>query len=242
MKQPLHWIYFLLGVLGVCCSACTTDVDLEALRKHPKLVLNSRLAAGDTVSARITRTWFYTEDQPDILLLDAEVDLYVSGEWKERMTWQPTDSRYGRGGCFLSTYRAASGDRLRIEASHPTYEKAWAEVTIPVASLLSDVQLSSRTYPYPEETWIVTDFDVTLQDDSAAKNYYLLKLEEGYSLDSVSPSGPVYSWNSLSLDFSRDPVFANQTTALDQFFGHDGSSDANGGYLLTIYSTERNMY
>lgn len=229
MKPSLHGVYFLLGGLIVACwSACTTEVDLKALRKPPKLVLNSRLAAGDTVTARVTRTWFYTEKQPDILLPDAEVSLYVDGEWKERMRWQPADRRYGREGCFLSAYRAASGDRIRIEASAPGYEKSWAEVTIPAASPLSDVQLSSRTYSYPGHTRIVTDYDLTLRDDPAEKNYYIVELEEGYRFDSIPPSGPVYSWVSVALDFSRDPVFADQATALDKFFGHDGSSYLSG--------------
>lgn len=229
MKQPLHPLYFwLVSLTAACWSACTTEVDLDALRKAPKLVLNSRLAAGDTVSARVTRTWFYTDNRPDILLPGAEVGLYVNGQWKERMTWQPGDARYGPQGCFLSSYRAAPGDRLRIEASHPEYEKTWAEVTVPEASPLVDIQLSRHTMSYPHQTLVRTDYDVTLRDDPARKNYYLLELEEGYLLDSVSSSGPVYSWISVALDFSRDPVFEDQATALDKFFGHDGSSYAGG--------------
>lgn len=229
MKRLLHGIYKLLGgFAAVCCFACTTDVDLEALRKPPKLVLNSRLAAGDTVSARVTRTWFYTDHQPDILLPGAEVGLYVNGQWKGRMTWQPADLRYDREGCFLSSYRAAPGDRLRIEVSHPGYEKTWAEATVPAAAPLVDIQLSRHTFSYPQQTQVRTDYDVTLRDDPAGKNYYLLELQEGYLLDSVSPSGPTYSWTPLSLDFSRDPAFDDQTTALDKFFGHDGSSSSLG--------------
>lgn len=233
MKQPLQRIYFLVGIfvsslVAACWPGCTTDVNLDALRTHPKLVLNSRLAAGDTVSARVTRTWFYTEDKPDILLPDAEVCLYVNDEWKGRLAWQPADSRYGKEGCFLSSYQAAPGDRLRVEASHPDYEKASAEVTVPTASLLSDVQLSTRSYSHTGQRRIITDYDVTIRDDPDAPNYYLLELEEGRLLDSVASSDSLYYWTSLSLDFSRDPVLNEQATALDRFFGHDGSAYGSG--------------
>lgn len=232
MKQFLYWIYGLSAVFAsVFFPACMKEVDLNELRKAPKLVLNSRLAAGDTVSARITRTWFYTENYPNVALPEAEVNLFVNGQWKERMNWDEADRRYMEAGCFLSSYRAASGDRIRLEVRQAGYEGAWAETIIPDTIPLLDVQFSSRTLSYPYHTEVITDYDIRFRDDPAQTNYYMLTLEDGSAYRADEEAEWKYIWTPALLDFSRDPIFEEQVTVLDKLFGYDGSSYTYGQVL-----------
>lgn len=225
----MRWIYGVAGGLAlVCLSACMTDVDLNDLRKTPKLVLNSRLAVGDTVSARVTRTWFYTEGHPNVGLPEAEVDLFVNGQWKERMRWEETDRRYGEEGCFLSSYRSTPGDRIRLEVRHAGYEESWGEVIIPDTVPLLNVQCSHRTISSPSQEVLITDYDIRFRDDPAATNYYILTLEEGHAYQVEEDSEWNYLWTGTSLDFSRDPVFDDQIKAFDKLFGYDGVSYSYG--------------
>lgn len=221
MEKIAKKIGWLLGLSILLLSGCMTDVDLEHLRKQPRVVLNARIQANDTVTTRITRTWFYTEDQPDIFLKDAEVDLWVNGAWRERMIWGKKEENYMFEEQFASGYICRPGDRIRITASHPDYGEASAEVTVPFATPILDMKRGYRTIVERYGVRHITDYDITFRDDPAEKNYYMLQIERGSPIRTDSLDNFSYSWWSQSLDFSRSPALDGGKTTLDKIFRYE---------------------
>ena len=221
MEKIIKKIGWLLGLSILLLSGCTTEVDLEHLRKQPRVVLNARVAANDTVTARVTRTWFYTEDHPDIFLKDAEVDLWVNGAWRERMIGREKEEDYRWEDQFVSGYVCRPGDRLRITASHPDYGEASAEVAIPFATPILDVKQGHRTIAEAYDVRHITDYDITFRDDPAEKNYYLLQIEKGTPFRRDSLDEVMYDWESLAVDFSRSPALDGGKTTLDKIFRYE---------------------
>lgn len=223
MKRITKEIGWLLGLGTLLLSACMTEVDLEHLRKQPRVVLNARVLANDTVTASVTRTWFYTEDQPDIFLPDAEVDLWVNGEWRERMAAREVVEDYLVDERFLSTYICRPGDRIRITASHPDYGKASAEATVPVATPILDLKRTYRTIVDNYSIRHITDYDLTFQDNPTQKNYYMIQIEQGNPWRPDSLGEIDYRWWEFGVSFSRSPSLEDQRMALDKIFKHDES-------------------
>lgn len=221
MEKITKKIGWLLGLSILLLSGCMTEVDLEHLRKQPRVVLNARVAANDTVTARVTRTWFYTEDEPDIFLKDAEVDLWVNGAWRERMIGWEKGEGHIADEQFVSGYVCQPGDRIRIMASHPDYGEASAEVTVPFATPILDVKREYRTIVEAYSVRHITDYDITFRDDPGEKNYYMLQIENGSPFRMDSLDKVRYRWSSLSLDFSRSPALDGGKTTLDKIFRYE---------------------
>ena len=70
-------------LLGISLTACLTEVDLSDLRESPRLVVNGVAVAGEPLRLSVTRTWFYTDDHPNVVIPDATVRLYVNDHYEE---------------------------------------------------------------------------------------------------------------------------------------------------------------
>ena len=70
-------------VIGISLTACLTEVDLSDLRESPRLVVNGVAVAGEPLRLSVTRTWFYTDDHPNVVIPDATVRLYVNDHYEE---------------------------------------------------------------------------------------------------------------------------------------------------------------
>ena len=68
--------------------SCIKEIDLESLRPDPTLVVNCVAITGEPLTVSVSRTWFFTDDHPNVTLDKAEVNLFVNGVFKERMSFQ----------------------------------------------------------------------------------------------------------------------------------------------------------
>ena len=72
--------------------SCIKEIDLESLRPDPTLVVNCVAITGEPLTVSVSRTWFFTDDHPNVTLDKAEVNLFVNGVFKERMSFQEGDA------------------------------------------------------------------------------------------------------------------------------------------------------
>ena len=61
----------------------------------------------------------FHDDHPNVTLDKAEVNLFVNGVFKERMSFQEGDEAFNTKGYFKSDFIPVKGDRIRVEASYP---------------------------------------------------------------------------------------------------------------------------
>lgn len=106
--------------------SCIKEIDLESLRPDPTLVVNCVAITGEPLTVSVSRTWFFTDDHPNVTLDKAEVNLFVNGAFKERMSFQEGDEAFNTKGYFKSDFIPVKGDRIRVEASYPEYGVASA--------------------------------------------------------------------------------------------------------------------
>lgn len=239
-----HKVFSILILFLLLSVSCMKEIDLEYLRPDPKLVLNCVTMAGEPVNASLSRTWFYTEDNPNVVIKDANMKLYVNGQFTEQMKYieqQPDDSAYYNNiGYYTANYKPVTGDQIRITAEAEGFKQVSAETVIPKVVPINDFSvISKKIEEYGYYTY-ENQYHVTFTDDPARKDFYLIRFEEGYPARIYDPETGEYvytggySWTNLYLDFATDPLFTSQITALDKVMGYDWLS----GYYGRVFSDD----
>ena len=228
-------IWYIL--IGISLTACLIEVDLSDLRESPRLVVNGVAVAGEPLRVSVTRTWFYTDDHPNVVIPDATVRLYVNGHYEETIPFVPGDTLFNAAGNYQAAFVPQVADRLRLEVSAPSYESVHAETEVPQPSMLLDAKAVQEVITV-DSTMKRISYAICFQDAAEEENYYLFRLEEGYlSEDST------YRWRVLHLDYAEEPLFGQNSSALDQILfsqylpGYDGrvfSDEAINGQSYTI--------
>lgn len=238
MNMNLRYSISLLALMSFVFYGCEREINLEHLRPDPKLVLNCLALQGDTLAVELSRTWFYTEDIPDVYVSGADVELYVNDVFRERLTETKNEGGYPVDETIRyksSSYLPATGDRIRIVASKEGFKTAEAVTEIPRPCAVSDCRLIQETvrdtsswgddytYIYVSQT---NKMQFTLRDEPGEENYYLLYLRQGnvYGGDEDT----TYRWSSFFPDYGSEPLFAVQSSAFDQILGYDGVGGYNG--------------
>lgn len=229
--------YLVFPVILFLTTSCFKEVDLEDLRPDSKLVLNSVASKGEPLKASLSRTWFYTDNYPNVTINDARVNLYVNDRLIEEMTWKVEEHEYYSIGNYVSSYLPALGDRIRIEASKNGFKDIVAKEIVPdkvpVMSFVAEKIESHDPYSSANTR---NRFKVTIKDDPNAANFYLISFRTGtprFDYDSVDwTKPPVYSgeyyWNTSYIDYSSEPLFGNKISILDRVFGNDWLTGYNG--------------
>lgn len=193
-------IIYIIGVV-ITCVSCYQDIDLESYRGEAKIVLNSIVTPDTVVMADISRTWFFTDNQPAEDFKDLKVELYINSRLKAIMVYN--------GEKYLSDIYPEEGDTIRI-CTEVEGKKVVAEDVVPKLVQLKDVIVSHRMVP-SENSSIEVDGDgnviekgkdneftyqITFQDEAGEKNFYFIRIEE---CDNRQELG--------TLDYSYEPVF-----------------------------------
>lgn len=231
----MKYIWYIL--IGISLTACLTEVDLSDLRESPRLVVNGVAVVGEPLRVSVTRTWFYTDEHPNVVIPDATVRLYVNDRYEETLPFVPGDTLFNAAGNYQAAFVPQVADRLRLEVSAPGYEAVHAETEVPPSSLLLDAKAVQEVIA-ADSTMKRVSYAIRFQDIAEEENYYLFRLEEGYlSEDST------YRWHVLYLDYAEDPLFGQNSSALDQILfpqylpGYDGrvfSDEVINGQTYTI--------
>ena len=58
--------------------SCIKEIDLESLRPDPTLVVNCVAITGEPLTVSVSRTWFFTDDHPNVTLGEEELHMPVA--------------------------------------------------------------------------------------------------------------------------------------------------------------------
>lgn len=241
--KPIYTI--LIFISALLLSGCYTYFEPD-IPSTPVVCLNSLITAGEKISVEVTRTWRYSEGNPvsdkiDINLNNAEVTLYVNGQFQEVLTLTPPTEQYKTVTSYYEAkYIPRCGDRLRIHASDKTYGEAEAEVTIPTPVKIDNVKTfvkknDSSYYEY--NNTFTSSFDMILNvyftDPADRVNYYIFDLPTYKSIlyedeDAILNVSIAESLR-LTPDYSFEPIFSEHISPVETII-----SDAYG--LYTVFS------
>lgn len=233
MKYFMKHIFLIL--LSAIFTSCVKYVDLEHLRPDPKLVLNSVAQPGVPLTATVSRTWFYTDNNPNVTIEDAKVSLYVNDQYVEDLSWFVEESEYNSKGYYQAGYAPSEGDKLRLEVSKKGFNDISAECVIPDKPELLKLEAVKEEY---HESFGYTSYRMvyrtTFKDSPRAGDCYMVRGISGspvYDYDEEAEERIFtgeYTWNSISFDYTYEPVFKNKITILDEVFGNDWLSGYHG--------------
>lgn len=223
-----------LGIL-LATTSCMKEVDLEHLRPDPKLVLNSVASQGEPLKASLSRTWFYTEDYPNVTIEDAKLNLYVNDRLIGEMNWKVEESEYYSTANYVSSYIPVVGDKIRIEAEKDGFRGVMAEDVIPGKPALKKLVGETYKEDSPYYSSEKRRYKVTFNDDPRANDCYLIRFSLGrptydheYQQGSVPTFTGEYYWSQEYIDFTSDPVFNDKISILDRVLGNDWLSGSGG--------------
>lgn len=224
-------------------AGCYADFEPD-MQSTPVLCMNSLITAGDTVTVSLTRSWRWSEGVPgenlDIEVADATVTLTSNGGHPVALRpvtiteW--VTGRLEKRLIYVADYVAAEGDELRLEASSPAWGDASAQVTVPVATPVDSVALTSEstvipgTDYWPERYSIRASARVWFRDPAPTTDYYLF-MTNGNTVQRKEADGNTSSWSTLSfydIDYTGEPLFSEHMSALESAMG--------GNYGYTMFS------
>ena len=230
-------IFPFLLLVAVFFQSCEQIVELDSFKPAPKLVLNGVTRAGEPVCVNLSRTWFHTDGKPNLTISDADVKLYVNGQFREQMSFV-APSEEGLAGSYKASYSPATGDRIRITASALGYPDIAVDSELPKQMAIEDCRLKvQKNFWWEDDSTCqyLADYtlELTVQDPPEEENYYLVHGKElqynGYgsagSEDFEVIKGDTAYWYATYIRFSEDPLFKNAVTAFDYIFGTGSSGD-----------------
>lgn len=229
------YLLLLLAMFSLGLTSCYQDFDPK-IESTPVLCMNAEITPGDSINLFLTRTWRWDEDDQyriDNDVRDAEVRLIVNGEYKETLRhtvlltedYRPSNPYGQERKCYQSTYRPASGDVIRIEASSPQYGEAWAETKVPfpvpidrVEPQIQEFRAYGDTTGFPavmETCEFMMKFKllVYFTDPADSTNYYDFMMgTSGYS--NYDNEAEAYTRDFVT-DFSGEPLFTEHVSVLE---------------------------
>ncbi len=113
--------------LPLVLAGCREEF-IPLIDTKPVLCLNSLITPGEPIEVSVTHTWVYTDvkGEEDHTVNDASIAVYANGR------------------LVGDEYLPQEGDHIRIEAFSNTYGDAWAEVVVPIATPILEVNYQPK--------------------------------------------------------------------------------------------------
>ncbi|MCF8357381.1 MAG: DUF4249 domain-containing protein [Prolixibacteraceae bacterium] len=227
---------FILTLLSFfMLIACEKEIEISIKASQPKLVINGFVAADSIIDVIIASSkTVFGVDTDFVWIDDAVATLYVDGEEKEQLDTYPIELSDD----FIYTYHGipqptvgyrTSFTKGEIEktymlvVTHPDFETATCETTIPIPQKIIGVSTSTEFYDYGAYSNLHLNFHLTLSDDIENKNYYRIiskstdarwKTNSDTKDDSTGYISVVTSIGRLSSD---DPILNPSETDVNDF-------------------------
>jgi hypothetical protein len=132
----------LLLTLAIIFTSCEKEITYHGPDEQPMLVVNIVGEAGAPLVVEVSRSVFFLkvseEDTDDLNLKDAIVNLSINGT-SAALAYDPDYEAY------LDSRPIHEGDAVSVTVTHPTYGKATASMTVPIAAR---AHFDSRTTTY----------------------------------------------------------------------------------------------
>ncbi len=219
-------------------TGCFSEFEPD-IPSTPVLCMNSLITPGDTILLELTRTWRWSEGDPDgnidINIYNADISLYVNDRFVEKLTpsRRPRPMQYMLGlydtiQCYKAEYIPVAGDRIRFEAKSTDYGDATAEVTIPHPVNIEKVDVTASRFTDWGTSIFGTRYSMDLNmlvwftDPVEDTNYFTFATSSpGYHADDEEGSFDYVSF--YGFDQSKEPLFTEHVSVLESIF-----SDTSG--------------
>lgn len=209
-----HTIPFILTfALTACYENFNPEIDV-----CPVLCLNSLITPGEPIALSVTHTWSYNDlaGEDDHTVSDAEVLIYANG-----LLVSPD-------------YLPAEGDEIRIEATSPTYGRAEASVTVPVAIPVAQSRFSADVLDHgidSNDPHLYAYFNIfvelTIDDRAGSADYF------GLNYGSWTYGEPYTLFTPGSLNYEAEPIFREHIGVFESIFADDDPGDAMAFYVFS---------
>lgn len=229
---PLAFV-FMAGLTG-CFTSFEPDIDSK-----PVLCMNSLITDGDSIKVSLTRTWRWSEgvvvegyDQApiDLVVYDGVIKLFVDNEYKETLKLVETEGDYPyrkKKWVYVAEYIPKSGDTIRLEALSEEYGEASAEVEVPYAVPIENVDYTVKDFVMDGDESSMEDltyyFDMDLlvwfSDPGCTTDYYMFKTSTSGHKSGEGDDGSSFSEYIYYSDVSDDPLFSEHVSALESAVG-----------------------
>lgn len=220
----------IIASLPFLLTGCYEDFDPH-IDVTPVLCINSLITAGQPIEVSVSRSWVYTDEkgEKDHSVKDAAVKIFANG------------TEVGHD------YLPEEGDVIRIEAYSDTYGCAEAEVTVPFATPITDLDINpvvSSLFTsdlHGQGLYLAVDFNVainlTLPSYKDSNRYYYIKEEdfqpEDSDLNDPDESEVLTRWTTLPSDvwfnegrfYFKDPFFYEHISSFDDIMDYAWVSD-----------------
>ncbi len=184
-------IYLSLIISIVLFASCEKDVAFKGSMTKSVLVVNSFVSPDSAVSAYVSESKFFLEDENTIMGIEnATISVYVNGAFKEKMTHIDT-------GNYKSTYIPNIGEIIKLVVTVPSKTDVSCEdkvlnrpefISIDTTITASHYYYGlygreiinkdgSRGYVYDtisKQTYSDYEFKIKMKDNGDEKNYYRL--------------------------------------------------------------------
>ena len=178
-------------------ASCQRTVDFDGKLPSPSIVINSFVAAGDTIAARISRSWNLAEDGSNTALNDAAVMLYVNDELRPPMQHVVAPNPYPN---YRSATVAREGDRVRITVNRAGCREATAGTVIPGKATILSVNILREGSPNsPDLRCLIRFKDL----EAGRKNCYRLVVDRIIRIQQTPDREETFIYG-VNFDYDRD--------------------------------------
>lgn len=232
--------YIYLTILfALAAFACTEEIDFEKSLIDKQLVVNAFITPDSLFKVQLYNNVSINQSNIEPLR-NANILLFEEGKEVEKLTpdfYLTPTYNYNNNGELLydTTYfysgkntRAVVGKSYEIKASHPDFEDAICNTTIPYPVQIEGIDTSSNHLSSEYEERIEFKFKLKFTDPADTENYYRLVIKEtmgkeGYTVINEADTSYFINISSSSYSYfnSNDPVFTYENS--------DASSPILGG-------------
>ncbi len=226
---------FHFSLLLLFFTACDKEITYHGPDEQPMLVVNILAEAGSPVAVEVSRSVFFLkvseENTADLNLRDAAVSLSINGT-SATLAYDPEYSAY------LDSRLLREGDDVSVVVTHPTYGKATASMTVPVAAR---AHFDSRFTAYiPKDSvttaQVYTSVDTHARTDSVWHASLVIddiKGSTGFYRLTINPS---YTFR---VKESPGLFFLTYNGYVDYIDGENGTATIQAGVSYTLPSSTK---
>lgn len=200
-------------------TSCYSDFEPD-IATDPVVCINALAKVGEPLRISVTRTWRWSEGDPDvdldIVLDNADVALYVNGKLVERppySVWKdPSRPWIKEEGGYRCSYIPAPGDLIEITAHSPEYGDAEGEVRVPFPVDIDKADINvikKRLDPYGEKFMYTGDalLEIWFTDPAEEDNFYMIGDRRKYHGDGMMTNAYV--------EYSHEPLFTEHVSPME---------------------------
>lgn len=216
MKKLIFPLLSLL-ILTSCEKVFKKTIDYEIPREEDKIVISSRLVAGDSARAFLSTSVYSMDTLEPAQDFESTVKLYENGVFVEEL--QPDGNGvFYEPGNYVGTHPIMAGKTYKVEASRPGFKTAYGENLVPAP--VSITRSSISTSQAQQEYRLQVDF----KDPAGEGDYYYFFI----TLENQSFGGRGVLFSTL------DPTVEVFDNYNDPFSDEQGTSGYEG-YLSDQY-------